>query len=232
MSAPVVATALVVANSDDADPGFVGDRLEQRGYALRVVMRDGGEVPATMPGDAGLLLLLGSEWSVHEPVDVVARDVESALVRDAIAHHVPVLGLCYGAQVLAHALGGRVSRAPRPEIGLVEVATDDPALVPAGPWAAFHTDVIDPPPDATVVARNGCGVQAFVVPGVLAVQFHPEVRPEVLDDWASRLPELLAEAGVDREQLAKEAAGREDASRQAAYAMVDEFLSRSALQPG
>lgn len=221
------AVALVVANSDDADAGFVGDRLQERGYALRRVMRDLGEVPASVPGEVELLLLLGSEWSVHQPVDVAARDLECALVRDALSREVPVLGLCYGAQVIAHALGGRVSLAPRPEIGLVEVDTDDPELVPTGPWAAFHTDVIDPPPDARVIARNGCGVQAFVVPGALAVQFHPEVRPEVLDGWAAHLPELLAAAGTDRAQMVRQATGREAASRQAAYAMVDEFLSRA-----
>ena len=52
-----------------------------------------------------LVVLLGSEWSVHAPVDPAALDAECELVRSARAAQVPVLGLCYGAQVLAHASG-------------------------------------------------------------------------------------------------------------------------------
>ena len=88
--------------------------------------------------------------------------------------------------------------ARQPEIGFVEVDTSDPVLVPAGPWTAFHVDVLEPPADATVVARNECGVQAFVLPGALGVQFHPEVRPDVLDDWSRRFPDLVLDAGLQR----------------------------------
>jgi GMP synthase-like glutamine amidotransferase len=223
-------TALVVASAVDADPGFVGDRLQQCGYVLRTVFRDGAGVPTTIAaaGHPDLVVLLGSAWSVHAPVEPVSLEAECELVRSARASHIPVLGLCYGAQVLAHAFGGRVTPAPRPEIGLVEVNTSDPLLVPAGPWAAFHVDVLEPPPDATVVARNACGVQAFVLPGALGVQFHPEVRPGVLDDWSRRFPQLVLEAGLQRAEMVAQAGEREDDSRRAAYALVDAFLSRMA----
>jgi GMP synthase-like glutamine amidotransferase len=221
-------TALVVASAGDADPGFVGDRLEHRGYELRTVFRDERGLPATIAaaGHPDLLLLLGSEWSVHAPVDPAALDAECALVRSARGSLVPVLGLCYGAQLLAHALGGTVTAARQPEVGLVEVNTIDPGLVPAGPWTAFHVDVLEPPPDATILARNACGVQAFLLGGALGVQFHPEVRPDVLDDWARRFPDLVAEAGLVRADLVARAHDRVDESRRAAYALVDAFLAR------
>jgi GMP synthase-like glutamine amidotransferase len=222
-----VNVALVVANATDSDPGYVGERLEQRGYLLRTVLRDGGNLPtsAVAAGSPALVVLLGSQWSVPDPVDPAALTAECALVRDAVATGLPVLGLCYGAQVVAHATGGRVWEAPAPEVGLVRVETDDPALVPDGPWTAFHTDVLEPPPGATVVAHNGCGVQAFTMPGVLAVQFHPEVRPEVLAGWAARFPELVDAAGSNRDDLLAAARGREAESRVAAYALVDAFLA-------
>ena len=220
--------ALVVASALDADAGFVGDRLQQCGFVLRTVFRDGAGVPTTVAG-AGhpdLIVLLGSEWSVHAPVEPRSLEVECELVRSARASGTPVLGLCYGAQVLAHAFGGRVSVAPAPEIGLVQVDTRDPELVPAGPWTAFHVDVLEPPPDATVVASNSCGVQAFVLPGALGVQFHPEVRPGVLDGWAGRFPDLVRDAGLQQAVLVAQASDREDDSRRAAYALVDAFLAR------
>jgi GMP synthase-like glutamine amidotransferase len=221
-------TALVVANVDDPDAGFVGDRLVQRGYQLRPVFREGGGVPSTVEAaqHPDLVLLLGSEWSVHAPVDQGALDAECGLVRSALLAQTPVLGLCYGAQVLAHALGGSVTALREPEIGLVEVDTSDPALVPAGPWTAFHLDVLEAPPDATVIARNACGTQAFVLPGALGVQFHPEVRPEVFDEWVHSYPALVRDAGRQPAELVQQARDREEDSRRAAYALVDTFLAR------
>jgi len=221
-------SALVVANASDADAGYVGDRLEERGYVLRTVFRDGGGVPPTLAaaGHPDLVLLLGSEWSVHAPVDGAALAAECALVRSACSSETPVLGLCYGAQLLAHVLGGRVTVAPQAELGLVEVDTADPDLVPSGPWTAFHVDMLTPPPDATVLARNACGVQAFALGGALGVQFHPEVRPEVLDGWARRFPDLVVQAGLDRADLVARAGDLAAASRRSAYTLVDAFLSR------
>jgi GMP synthase-like glutamine amidotransferase len=234
-------TVLVTANVTDADPGYVGERLVARGFTLRTVLRERGEVPATPPDGTAAVLLLGSEWSVVDPVRPDVLVAEVALVRSAQAAGVPVLGLCYGAQVVAHALGGHVARAPHPEVGLVAVETDDSGVVPPGPWWAFHTDVVSPPPHARVVARNACGVQAFVAPGVVAVQFHPEVRPATLDDWLGRFPEIAAAAGADPAAMVTQARGREDESRASAYALVDAFValttsgsgvsSRDAAQP-
>jgi len=61
---------------------------------------------------------------------------------------------------------------------------------------------------------------------VLAVQFHPEVRPDTLDDWSRRFPQLLLDAGLDRATLVAEARDREPAARAAAHALVDAFLDR------
>jgi GMP synthase-like glutamine amidotransferase len=219
---------LVVANSTDADPGYVGERFEDRGHALRYVLRDRGEVPTQVPAGTGAVLLLGSEWSVHAPVDPDALEAECELVRSAGERGVPLLGLCYGAQVVAQALGGSVSRAATPEVGLVYVESSDEQLVPPGPWSAFHVDTLQPPPLARVVARNGCGTQAFVLPGVLAVQFHPEVRPQVLADWARRFPALLEDALVDHDDLIAQARDREPQARVAAHTLVDAFLDRVA----
>ena len=218
-------TALVVANLADPDAGYVGDRLAERGLGLARVWRE-QDVPREPPAGTSCVLLLGSERSVAHPVAPDVLEAERALVRAAGAAAVPVLGLCYGAQVLAHAYGGAVSTAARPEVGLVEVETVDGGLVAPGPWWAFHTDVIEPPPEAEVVARNACGIQAFALAGALGVQFHPEVRPAVLDDWVRRLPAMAAVSGRSGPELVELAVGREDEARAAAYALVDRFLAR------
>ncbi len=220
---------LVVGSSADPEAGYVGERFEQRGFTLDPVFRDRGETPSVVPSDVRAVLLLGSDWSVAAPADPEAVAVECALVRSATQGRVPVLGLCYGAQLLAHATGGRVSVAARPEVGLVTVETVDEQLVPSGPWWAFHTDVLEPPPEARVVARNGCGIQAFTLPGSLGVQFHPEVLPATLDDWFGRFPALLDAVGADRAALVEQAWSREKESRAAAHALVDRFCERIAV---
>jgi hypothetical protein len=79
-----------------------------------------------------------------------------------------------------------------------------------------------------VLATNACGQQAFVLPGVLAVQFHPEVRPHTLADWVRRWPQRLADAGLDEAAFLAETDARVPASRASAYALVDAFLDRVA----
>jgi GMP synthase-like glutamine amidotransferase len=231
--------ALLVANDADGDPGYVGERLEQRGFTLRTLSREhdplpGGDLGAADPGaadlggaglgGADLVVPLGSDWSVHSPVRPAVLDAECALLRAALSAGVPVLAICYGAQVLAHALSGSVALAERPEIGWVTVRTEDPDLVPPGPWLEFHTDVITAPPGARAVAVNGCGLQGFTVPGALAVQFHPEVRPVTLADWVRRFPSLCAAAGVQPAALLAETERRAPQARRAAHALVDGFL--------
>jgi GMP synthase-like glutamine amidotransferase len=226
----VTKTALVIANRSDADSGYVGERLAQRGYHLHTLFRDAGEVPVdvTAAGGVDLVVLLGSEWSVHAPTDEQSLSDECALARSAQAAGVPLLGICYGAQVIAQAFGGSVSLAPEPEVGWVQVQTQDPVLVGAGPWLQYHVDTIEAPPDAEVLATNACGQQAFVLPGVLAVQFHPEVRPHTLADWVRRWPQRLADAGLDEAGFLAETDARVPASRGSAYALVDAFLDRVA----
>lgn len=218
-------SVLVVANSSDPDAGYVGERLVERGLALSYAWREAG-LPNAVPAGASAVLLLGSEWSVAHPVHPDVLEVECALVRSARELEVPVLGLCYGAQVLAHTYGGRVSVAADPEVGLVDIETTDEELVPPGPWWAFHSDVIDLPSHARLLAGNGCGVQAFEVPGALGVQFHPEVRPAVLEEWLRRLPTMAATAGASSADLVGTAVRREADARAAARALVDGFLAR------
>ena len=227
----VTGTVLVVANVGDPDAGYVGDRFTERGWALAPVWREEG-LPAQPPAGTVAVLLLGSEWSVAHPVRPDVLEAESVLVRSAERAGVPVLGLCYGAQVLAHAYGGRVATAEEPEVGLVTVETFDDRLVPPGPWWAFHRDVVDVPPQAQLVARNGCGVQAFRLPRALAVQFHPEVRPSVLEGWLGRLPSMAAASGRTGPELVALAKGREPQARAAAHALVDDFIAEFLIREG
>jgi GMP synthase-like glutamine amidotransferase len=80
-----------------------------------------------------MLVSLGSEFAAFDDsVPWLAREAE--LLRAAADAEVPVLGICFGAQLLARVMGGRSFRAEIAEIGWLPVRSRNEALVPPGPW--------------------------------------------------------------------------------------------------
>jgi GMP synthase-like glutamine amidotransferase len=174
---------IVVRHHDIDDAGFIASAFRARGAELSVHL-----VPADgpLPGFDGIdhVVVLGASWSVYDQ-QAVGHWIDDELdwLRAADAAGVPVLGICFGAQALTAALGGRVEPAPRKEIGWMAVETLDPGLIEAGPWLEFHGDQCIVPPGARLLARTPVCAQAFSVGRHLAVQFHPEVDAAQLSRW-------------------------------------------------
>jgi GMP synthase-like glutamine amidotransferase len=141
------------------------------------------------------VVVLGASWSVYDQ-DAVGPWIEDELdwLRAADAAGVPVFGICFGAQALTAALGGRVAPAPRKEIGWTAVETLDPDVIETGPWLEFHGDQCVVPPGARLLARTEVCAQAFSVGKHLAVQFHPEVDAAQLGRWLADGGKAEAEA--------------------------------------
>ncbi|MFJ9392982.1 type 1 glutamine amidotransferase [Nocardioides sp. NPDC101246] len=103
---------------------------------------------------------------------------EIKALRGAVESDVPVLAICLGSQLLSVALGGRACPGESGlEAGLIEVeahAVDD-ARVPSGTYFSFHSDTMEPPTEATILARTDRYLQAWSYGSALAVQFHPEL---------------------------------------------------------
>jgi GMP synthase (glutamine-hydrolysing) len=135
-----------------------------------------GNLPADFDYDG--VVVTGSSSSVYWDEPWIDALVE--WVADAADRGLPVLGVCYGHQVLATALGGRVEAMDDAELGYREVrrVDDDPLLAGLdSPFVVFetHSDrVVDLPPGATLLAENDRGVQAFRRGDCWGVQFHPE----------------------------------------------------------
>ncbi len=224
---------LVVADLGDSDPGLVGERLEQLGGVLTAAYRN--EAVPTDAGDAELVLLLGSSHGVPDPgrEDVVAA--ESALVLDCLEREVPVIGICYGAQLAAHALGGSVARAADHEIGWYYVESHDPALCPPGPWVQYHYDTFTVPDGARLLGHSDVGPQGFAVETaagrlrLVAWQFHPEVDAGILRRWVAEDAQALPRVGVDAAAFVAETEQRVLVSRAATHALVDVTLDAMGL---
>jgi GMP synthase-like glutamine amidotransferase len=213
--------ALVIGNANDLDSGFVGHRLRVRGYALTEAHR---EHPDEWPELDGfdLVLTLGSEWNVYRPELAALVEAEASLVREVVSRDVPLLAICFGAQVLSHALGGTVSRTDRPEIGWYEL---DGPPVARGPWMEWHDDVFTVPEGFEVLASTDVGPQLVRGRRILATQFHPEVTETMVRRWLAEggSEQLHARGGAPAELLAETSANVEH-SRPAAEALVDWFL--------
>ncbi|WP_100415030.1 type 1 glutamine amidotransferase [Mumia flava] len=229
---------LVIAHDHVSPAGHVGQRLEQLGVDLdvhQVVPAERFASPDVEPRfpdptDYDAVVVLGSPWSVYDRASVGSWVVdELAQLRRADAAGVPVLGICFGGQLLAEAHGGTVAASSSPEIGWTEVTSTDPRIVADGPWFQWHFDAWTVPPGAVEIARNAAASQAFVLRRNLAVQFHPELDGAVLAGWlASGDAEAARARGIDPDRLVRETAAAEERSRARAHALVDGFLAHVA----
>jgi len=189
--------SLVLQHDHNAPAGLLGDWLAARGDVTTARMDRGERPPA--PDGFDLLVTLGSEHAADDDTLPWQADERAALAA-ADAAAVPILGVCFGAQSLARALGGGVRRAARPELGWIAVGTRAPELIDDGPWFAWHDDELVPPPGAEVLAANASGVQAFRAGHHLGVQFHPEVTPAIVASWDPPEPKLLDPSGYAPER--------------------------------
>ncbi|MEJ2865685.1 type 1 glutamine amidotransferase [Actinomycetospora flava] len=192
----------------------------------------GEALPA--PGTVDAVAVLGSaEGAWDDAVPWLAAEI--AYLESAVAAGVPLLGFCFGGQLLARVLGGTAHAADgRHENGWREITTVAPEIVSPGPWMEFHFDTFTPPEGAEVLATSERCTQAFRDGAHLGVQFHPEITPAELETWISRwtgtpLEARLPEIGVDQDALRAETAARAEESRAASWVLFDAFAERAGL---
>lgn len=214
MSSAVVLSHRTVAH----ELGVLGDWLADRGYAVSRTYRD-DETSVLAPAD--LLVVLGSPGSVAVGHCPPAGAHEVAQVREWVGSGRPYLGICYGSQVLATALGGRVTRMPEPDRGWMSLSHDADDAAFAGPWMVWHNDAVTAPGTALVRARSTRADQAFSVGRAWGVQFHPELDSAALE----RMAIALGASERDYGPLVAAMRDDEEAHRARALALFDTFLT-------
>jgi GMP synthase (glutamine-hydrolysing) len=192
---------LVVQHVPHSSLGVYGDVLAERGdEEVWVRCHEGDPLPVRLDGfDA--VISLGSDRSVYGADEWWVKP-ELRLLREAVGAGTPVWGICFGAQLLAAALGGRVYAGPRPEVGimplrLTEAAAGDPvfgSLPPELPMFHWHGDSFETPAGATLVAGSAAYPnQAFRADGLAyGVQFHAEATVALVRGWLT-LPATRAQ---------------------------------------
>jgi GMP synthase-like glutamine amidotransferase len=222
----------VIKHHEIDDAGFVGAAFAARGAELSVhQIPESGPFPDLNGIDH--VVVLGAVWSVYDE-EAIGHWIgdELAWLRQADEAGVPVLGICFGAQALAAALGGGVRRAARMEVGWTVIETLDPGLIAPGPWLEFHRDECVLPPGARLLARTPVCGQAFAIGRHLAVQFHPEVDGAQVRRWLDDGGRAVAERqGVDPDELATRSAAEEPQAARRADRLVAAALRLASAAP-
>jgi GMP synthase-like glutamine amidotransferase len=210
----------IVEQQKDAPAGFLADWARDRGHRVELLRAQELGTDWPDPRRYGAIAALGAEHSVHASRDPwIAAEI--AFLRAAHDARVPVLGLCFGSQALAAALGAEVRVAPRPEIGWFELEPVEDGGFPRGPWFQWHFDTFAVPPGAGLLARTALCPQAFRLDSSVGLQFHPEATPDIIADWIRTGRDRLARNGLDADALTAETRAAGPAARERAYALFD-----------
>lgn len=179
----------IFRHSPGEGPGYFATFLERHSLPWTLVKIDAGEAVPAHPDDFSGLVFMGGPMSVNDPLPWV--DQTCALIRAAVAAHIPVLGHCLGGQLMSKALGGQVSRNPLKEIGWGDVQVQSTAT--AQRWFGdctnflsfhWHGETFSLPSGAELLmSSQHCTHQAFALGPHLGMQCHVEMTEAMIRLW-------------------------------------------------
>ena len=172
----------IIANREESDIGLLFSGLDIGTRNISVLERREHR-NWKIQDSADLFLHLGSSWSVYWDSVRPHVNAEISVMEEAVSRGVPVLGICFGAQLMAQAFGGSVTRNKKAEIGWHSVESVDHASVLRGRWMQWHYDCLGTPQGFEELASNEAGTQAIRRSRSLGVQFHPEATEEIVSRW-------------------------------------------------
>jgi GMP synthase (glutamine-hydrolysing) len=207
---------VVLQHATTEGPHRLAQLLAEAGLTIEIrQLHQGDEVPSALPADVPLVVMGGSMGvlDIGDRAHAYLAD-EIPLLRDRLSTGAPVLGVCLGAQLLAHAAGARVYPNSRPspaggppervyEVGWGPVdflgVDREPALAGLAarePMLHWHGDTYDLPRGAVLLASTAaCPNQAFRLGArAFGLQFHPELEPEAIDEWVRSDAAYVAQA--------------------------------------
>ncbi|WP_375739250.1 type 1 glutamine amidotransferase [Pseudomonas boanensis] len=218
--------AVAITHSDTDVLGSLPDLFSDLGVQLEVIPVSAG-LPD--PDSLGLAVVMGSPESAYDHrLPWLANEL--TWLQSVQARGVPTLGICFGSQLLARALGGQVYRNAVPEIGWTPLETPD-GWAHKGPWLNFHFDAFTPPPGSTLLGLTDLAPQAYRKGRAMGVQFHPEIDTEMFDTWTAYWhgteegKRFLASAGDLPERMRAEIQAREPENQANCKALLRDFLN-------
>jgi GMP synthase-like glutamine amidotransferase len=191
---------LLIQNYSNGDGGRVTEALQRQGAECTAVKSyKTPTLPDVREFDA--VAVFGSPASCRDLPEHPELQRVAESMRQCIEIDKPIMGICFGAQLLAHVLGAGVMRNDKPEYGGYEVRlTAEGARSPffadfpeSFTGAQWHEDTFGIPPGATWLATSAvCRHQAFGMGPHIGMQFHIEATREKVTRWVKDHPDQLA----------------------------------------
>ena len=221
-------------------PGYLGEFLDRHRVPWELsCLQQGRSVPNEI-GHLSGLVFMGAAVSVND--DLPWLPEELALIRAAYAADIPMMGICFGGQLMSKALGGEVTRGEGMEIGWHPLTRLNSAdhHPDTGGWLDglpvhfdtfhWHADTFSLPPGAEPLLRSRCyRNQAYTLGDHLAMQFHLEMTHEMLEGWIERYGsdlELGSACGQSAEQITAALHERVEALHRVADVIYGNWLAR------
>lgn len=227
---------LILQHVPHEHPGYIADYAQEKGIELDVIkLWESYTLPSV--DTYGGLIVMGGPMGVYE--NYPSEQDELALIKTAIGK-IPMLGLCLGSQLIAHALGAEVHPNMKDgkivkEIGyysidLTDAAKTDPLFrdfsspVNVLEW---HGDAFELPSEATLLATSPqCTNQAFMYKNAYGLLFHFEFKPEMVERQIAIDKEWIhKDHEIDEAELAPKAQEYASAMKQQCYKLMDNFMS-------
>lgn len=183
-------------------PGHLAEFLDARSIPWQLIRIDEGHAVPTSTAELSGIAMMGGPMSVNDPLPWIPQ--LHGLIREAVERDVPLLGHCLGGQLMATALGGRVTDNHCKEVGWHAVVIESREA--AQPWfgdmAGFttfqwHYQTFSIPPGATRVLGNQyCANQAFVLGPHIGFQCHIEMTAAMVRTWCEGDADEINAAGT------------------------------------
>ena len=179
----------IFRHSKSEGPGQLAMFLNQHCLPWKMIHIDEGEAVPTDASAFNGIAFMGGPMSVNDDLPWIAQVL--ALIRDAHAKDIPLIGHCLGGQLISKALGGVVTKNPVKEIGwgMVDVAENDTARHWFGDTKQFeafhwHGETFSLPPGAVpILSSTHCANQAYALGKHVAMQCHIEMIGHMIEDW-------------------------------------------------
>jgi len=199
-------TILSIQNTEIETLGNLKKLFESDGFEIETKHVKKDSIPQEVDNYAAIVIL-GGYMSVYQNLPFLYE--QQKLIRNANHHQVPLLGICLGSQLIAQALGGRVYKGQRKEIGWFEVKVNNEGRndifkgitnerIKVFQW---HGDTYELPKSAILLASSNLYPQAFKVGTSIGILFHLEVTHEIIRNWTSNYRLEMTEVGVSTDSI-------------------------------
>ncbi len=227
---------LALQHIQENPTGLVGEVLQKHNIDSQIIQVANDPIPDPLQFDA--VIAFGGTQHVYDEKNYPFSVHENTMIKSAVEHDIPFLGICYGGQLLAHVLGGLVKRMPLAEVGFIRVSfteagQQDPLYDGFTNYLQsfhWHEDAFDVPPEGVLLAYNQHDEHHAFRFGKRAygIQYHVEITPEMLDTWLkdfSSEKQLLGPHGDDIfRQILEERPTLYPIYREHSIRMIENFL--------